>query len=218
MREHPIQGLMKTAMESIKGMVDVNTVVGDPVEAQDGSVIMPVSRVSFGFAAGGGEYLAGAARRGRPERAPAGSAERGSDEGEERGPEHPFAGGSGAGITVQPVAFLVVGQGTVRLLPVDSSALYDRLIDLAPQILDRLRPPGRTATTGAGGFGGGGAAPVVGGPVAAGSTAGGAGGGGTTAGGPVASAPVMSLDADGPAAGPGPGASGLGGRGRRGMR
>lgn len=55
MAEHPLQNLMKTAMENIKGMVDVNTIIGDPVETQDGSVIIPISRVSFGFAAGGSE-------------------------------------------------------------------------------------------------------------------------------------------------------------------
>lgn len=121
MAEHPIQGLMKTAMESIKDMVDVNTVVGDPVETPDGSVIIPVSRVSLGFAAGGGEY--------EP---------RGGGQGGEAGAALPFGGGSGAGVSVQPVAFVVVGGGQVRLLPVDSRALYDRLIDLAPQVLEHL--------------------------------------------------------------------------------
>lgn len=124
MAEHPIQGLMKTAMESIKDMVDVNTVVGDPVETPDGSVIIPVSRVSLGFAAGGGEYE------------PRGGAAGG--QGAEMGTALPFGGGSGAGVSVQPVAFVVVGGGQVRLLPVDSRALYDRLVDLAPQILEHL--------------------------------------------------------------------------------
>lgn len=124
MAEHPIQGLMKTAMESIKDMVDVNTVVGDPVETPDGSVIIPISRVSLGFAAGGGDYET----RGQGQ----------SGQGEEGGSTLPFAGGSGAGVSVQPVAFLVVGGGQVRLLPVDSRAIYDRLIDLAPQVLEYL--------------------------------------------------------------------------------
>jgi len=124
MAEHPIQGLMKTAMESIKDMVDVNTVVGDPVETPDGSVIIPVSRVSLGFAAGGGEY--------EPRGGTAGA------QGGEMGTALPFGGGSGAGVSVQPVAFIVVGGGQVRLLPVDGRALYDRLVDLAPQILERL--------------------------------------------------------------------------------
>lgn len=113
---------MKTAMESIKEMVDVNTVVGDPVESPDGSVIVPVSRVTFGFAAGGGEYEGETRRRPGPELG-----------------EMPFAGGSGAGVTVQPVGFLVVGQGTVRMLPVDGGAVFDRLIDLAPQVLTQIQ-------------------------------------------------------------------------------
>lgn len=117
---------MKTAMESLKEMVDVNTVVGDPVEGPDGTVIMPVSRVSFGFAAGGGEYaVSEEPRRGQ-----------GSEDG---APALPFGGGSGGGVTVQPVAFLVVGGGSVRLLSVDGTAVFDRLIDLVPQVIDRLR-------------------------------------------------------------------------------
>lgn len=114
---------MKTAMESIKDMVDVNTVVGEPVESQDGSVIIPVSRVTFGFAAGGGEYTAIAEEEGGGE--------------SDQPTQLPFAGGSGAGVSVQPVGFLVVGQGTVRMLPVDGGAIVDRLIDLAPQLISQ---------------------------------------------------------------------------------
>ncbi|MDD2420926.1 MAG: GerW family sporulation protein [Heliobacteriaceae bacterium] len=116
---HPIEALMKTAMESIREMVDVNTVVGDAVQASDGSLIIPVSRVACGFAAGGSEFSA-----------------EGKNDGDVM---LPFGGGSGAGVSVQPVAFLVVNNGNVRLLPVDGSAVADRLIDLAPQIMDRLR-------------------------------------------------------------------------------
>jgi len=109
---------MQTAMESIKEMVDVNTIVGDAVETPAGSVIIPVSRVSFGFASGGGDY--------------SGSGK------EQAGDDLPFAGGSGAGVSIQPVAFLVVAKDQVKLLPVDSRAMYDRLIDLAPQVLRQL--------------------------------------------------------------------------------
>ena len=116
---HPIQGLMQTAMQSLQGMVDVNTVVGDAVETKDGSVIVPVSQVAFGFCAGGGEY--GAPR-------PGGGAP----------PALPFGGGSGAGVSVRPVAFLVVCQGTVRLLPVDQRASFERLLDVAPDLLERV--------------------------------------------------------------------------------
>ena len=59
MAEHPLQGLMTTAMENLKEMVDVNTIVGDPVETPDGSIIIPISRVGFGFAAGGHRFYAG---------------------------------------------------------------------------------------------------------------------------------------------------------------
>lgn len=126
--EHPIQGLMRTAMESIKEMVDVNTIVGEPVETQDGSVIVPVSRVSFGFAAGGAEYGAGGAES-------AGQ----SGDGSEEANDLAFGGGSGAGVTIQPVGFLVVGKDAVRLLPVDGRALIDRALDVAPGVLAELR-------------------------------------------------------------------------------
>lgn len=115
---HAIEGLMKTAMESLKSMVDVNTILGDPVETPDGTVVVPVSRVSFGFAAGGTEF----------------EVENGQDEG------YPFGGGSGAGISLQPVAFLVVGQGQIRLMTIDkNAAIYDRLLDLAPEVMDGLQ-------------------------------------------------------------------------------
>lgn len=116
---HPIQGLMQTTMESIKNMVDVNTILGDPVETPDGTVILPVSRVSFGFAAGGSEFEPEVERK-------VGS------------PGFPFGGGSGAGISLSPVGFLVVGNGQVRLLPVWGTALHDRLIDIAPKMIDQL--------------------------------------------------------------------------------
>lgn len=113
---HPIDALMRTAMESIKSMVDVNTILGVPVEAPDGTVIIPVSRVSFGFVAGGSEF-----------------------EATERQGAFPFGGGSGAGVSLHPVAFLVVGQGQVRLLPVSERALYDRLLDMAPRVVEQLQ-------------------------------------------------------------------------------
>lgn len=145
MAEHPIQGLLKTAMASIKEMVDVNTIVGDAVETPDGSVIVPISRVSFGFAAGGGEYGLGAFSNGSgggsgPRGAAAGGVEGQEDAGlgEDEDLALPFAGGSGAGVTIVPVGFLVVGQGTVRMLPVDGRALLDRVLDMAPIVLREL--------------------------------------------------------------------------------
>jgi sporulation protein YtfJ len=118
--DHPIQGLMQTAMEAIKGMVDVGTVIGEAVETKTGTLVIPVSTVSFGFAAGGTEF--GRAEARQPE-----------------GASHPFGGGSGAGVSVRPVGFLVIHQDQVRMLPVDESAALERMVDLAPEILERIR-------------------------------------------------------------------------------
>lgn len=120
---HPIEGLMKTAMESIREMVDINTVVGDPVEAPDGTVIIPVSRVACGFVAGGGNF----------------EASRDSKQNEGDSQEPAFGGGSGAGVSVKPIGFLVVGNGQVRMLPVDGNMLADRLIDMAPHLLSQIQ-------------------------------------------------------------------------------
>jgi len=134
MADHPIEGLMKTAMESIKEMVDVNTIVGDPVETPDGSVIIPVSRVACGFAAGGGEFEATGGGQQEQQGQGGGQQKQGAN-----GSGLPFGGGSGAGVSVQPVGFLVVGQGQIRLLPVDGNAVVDRIIDVAPQFLSQMQ-------------------------------------------------------------------------------
>lgn len=123
MADHPIQGLMKTAMESIKEMVDVNTIVGDAVETPDGTVIIPISRVAFGFAAGGG------------------GGEIDDAEFDDEGETTPaFGGGSGAGVSVKPVGFLICSANNgVRFIPVEGQILYDRILDMVPQVLDRLQ-------------------------------------------------------------------------------
>ena len=117
MDKHPIEGMMTTTMESIRDMIDVNTVVGEPIATADGSTVVPISRVSFGFVAGGGEYGDKAA-------APAQDAA-----------DAPFAGGAGAGVTVQPLGFLVTGPDAVRLLPAQCYQPIDRVIDLIPQVI-----------------------------------------------------------------------------------
>ncbi|MBP2644733.1 MAG: ytfJ [Firmicutes bacterium] len=119
MDEHPIQSLMKTAMESIKDMVDVNTIVGDAVETADGTVIIPISRVAFGFAAGGGDF---------------------DFEGEGEKNSHPFGGGSGAGVSVKPSGFLVCSPSSgIRFMPIEGNVLYDRIIDMVPQVLNKVQ-------------------------------------------------------------------------------
>lgn len=132
MTEHPIQGLMTTAMNSIKDMVDVNTIVGDAVESPDGTVIIPISRVSFGFAAGGGEYNSEISK---------------NKEEETNSMKKPFGGGSGAGVSIVPVGFLVVGQGQIRLLPVGNNSSIDRALDAIPEVITKLNEVFRTKTT-----------------------------------------------------------------------
>ncbi|MCT4618698.1 MAG: GerW family sporulation protein [Marinisporobacter sp.] len=128
MGSHPIEALMKTTMESLKDMVDVNTIVGDPVETPDGTVIIPISRVSFGFASGGGEYNEKNSREVNDT---------------EQSEKLPFAGGTGAGVSVQPVAFMVVGNGEMKLLPVDQNAnMLDSLLNFMPKFVDKIQGTG----------------------------------------------------------------------------
>ena len=121
MERHPIENLMQTTLENIKDMVDVNTVVGEAIEAGNGSTIIPISRVSFGFVAGGGEYDTKTPRI------------------ESTLSSSPFAGGSGAGVSVQPVGFLVVGEDGVHMLPAQSITLMERAINCLPQLLDDVK-------------------------------------------------------------------------------
>ena len=116
MEKHPIQGLMETSMQSIREMVDVNTVLGDAIVVKDGSTVVPVSKVSFGFVAGGGEYGGRAPQDG-----------------------YPFAGGAGAGVSLQPVGFLVCGDDHVRMLPAQSHSSLDRVIDMLPGFIDDVK-------------------------------------------------------------------------------
>ena len=119
MDKHPIETIMSTTMENIRDMIDVNTVVGDAVTPAEGTVIIPISRVSFGFVAGGGEYSL---------KTPQPAAN-----------DLPFAGGTGAGVTVQPMGFLVVKNDQVRLTPAQYYAPVDRVIEMIPPLLGDMR-------------------------------------------------------------------------------
>lgn len=126
MAEHPIQGLMTTAMENLKDMVEVNTIIGDPVESPDGSVIIPVSKVGFGFAAGGSEFK--------------GKSSGGSDQGDEEQDELPFGGGSGGGVSITPVAFLIVSAKGIKMVHLDGNThLVEKLMDFAPQVVEKIQ-------------------------------------------------------------------------------
>ena len=114
--EHPIGSLMDTTMEKIKEMIDVNTIIGEPITSPDGTLIIPVSKVSYGFAAGG------------------------SDLPTKKENKDCFGGGSGAGVTIQPVAFLTVYQGDVRLVSVDrEEGTADKLVNMIPDVLKKVK-------------------------------------------------------------------------------
>lgn len=116
---HPIHELMSTTMQKIRDMVDANTIVGRPIQTQDGVTLIPVSKLSFGVASGGSDFT-----------------------GKHQKPDarNSFGGGGGAGVNIEPVAFLVVKDGFVRLLPVapPPATTLDRALELAPEMFDKV--------------------------------------------------------------------------------
>ena len=123
--QHPIDTMMQTTMEQIRSMVDVNTVIGSPVTGTKGTTIIPISKVSFGFIAGGGEYMVD------DHRSRSVSSE-----------NYPFAGGTGAGVSVQPVGFLVVGEDSVKVLPAQANSAVERVVELLPQLMEEFAQNG----------------------------------------------------------------------------
>lgn len=120
MAEHPINGLMETAMQSIKDMVDVNTIIGEAVESRDGTIIIPISKVSFGFGAGGSDF---------------GPKKSDSKENENIA----FGGGSGGGATIEPVAFMVVGNEQIKLMPIEkNTSPVEDIIESVPVLVDKV--------------------------------------------------------------------------------
>ncbi len=116
MSEHPINNLMGTVMENIKGMVDVNTIIGDPVETSNGTMIIPISKVGFGFAAGGSDIPTKNTTEPKP-----------------------FGGGSGAGVSISPIGFLVITADQIKLIPVSSNNTpIDKLVDYIPVAFDKV--------------------------------------------------------------------------------
>ena len=111
---HPIEGILGVSMENIHEMVDVNTIIGDPIVKGD-TTIIPISKVSFGFASGGSDLPTQAAEK--------------------------FAGGSGAGVTVKPVAFIVIkADGDVKLLELgEKTSPFEGIIDSLPGIIEKIK-------------------------------------------------------------------------------
>ena len=126
MNNHPIEVLMETAMNSIKEMVDVNTIIGDPIETKTGMVIIPISKVCFGFAAGGSEFKGETLDEYKRK-----------EKEEEVQYRLPFGGGSGAGISINPVAFVIVQKETIKVIPIEHTSAIDKLIDFVPDLLEK---------------------------------------------------------------------------------
>ena len=119
MEKHPIGDLMETTMQKIREMVDVNTIIGNSITTPDGITLIPVSRVSFGFASGGSDF---------------------QSKNQQAGQANPFGGGGGAGVKIHPVAFIVIKDGNVKLLNIapPATTTVDRVVELAPEIVDKI--------------------------------------------------------------------------------
>ena len=117
-QNHPINDLMSTTMEKIRTMVDANTIIGEPIRAE-GVTLIPVSKLSFGFASGGSDFTT---KNQKPAAA------------------NSFGGGSGAGAKLEPVAFLIIKGENVRLLPVapPPGTTVDRVIEMVPEVVDKV--------------------------------------------------------------------------------
>ena len=126
MSEHPIESLMTTAMNSIQDMIDVNTIIGEPIETANNIVIIPISKVSFGFAAGGSEFKGETIDEYKK-----------VEKEEQIQYRLPFGGGSGAGVTIDPIAFLVIQSDNVKLMPVNHSSNVDKLLDYVPDLIEK---------------------------------------------------------------------------------
>ena len=113
-KKNPLSELMGAAMEKVHEMVDTNTIVGQPITTPDGVTLIPISKVSFGFGGGGGDYG--------------------------KAPKENFGGGAGAGVKIDPVAFLVIKDGITRVMPVSvpPASTLERVVDMVPEIMDKV--------------------------------------------------------------------------------
>lgn len=118
-KNHPINDVLTTTLAKLKEMIDVDTIVGKPISTDDGTTLIPVSQLSLGFASGGSEFSPKTAKNDNSQN---------------------FGGGSGAGVKIEPMAFLVVKNGTVRLLPMGAPPMttLDRVVDMVPEVVDKV--------------------------------------------------------------------------------
>lgn len=115
MNNHPINGLMDTTINKIKELVDANTIIGDSITAPDGTIVIPVSKVTYGFASGG------------------------SDLPTKKETKDCFGGGAGAGVTIQPIGFLSIHNGNTRFIPIENyKNAVDRVAGIVPNVVDKI--------------------------------------------------------------------------------
>ena len=113
-QQHPIGDFTASALNSLRSLVDVNTIVGDPITTAEGVVIIPISKVSFGYASGGSDLPT-------------------------QNPAELFGGATGGGVTIQPLAFLVISGGEVQLLQMQTAnSTADRIVNAVPGVLDKI--------------------------------------------------------------------------------
>ena len=114
MANQSIQDILSTSMEKLRELVDVNTIVGTPITVNEGTTIIPISKVSFGFGSGGSDFPANSQKEA-------------------------FGGGSGGGVSIQPLAFIVVANGDVKLMQMTSSNnTADKVVNLVPELIDKI--------------------------------------------------------------------------------
>ena len=113
---NPISEMMQSTMDNVKNMLKVDTVVGEPIYTPDGITLVPISRISVGFGGGGVEFT--------PKKAG----------------DRPYGGGNATGVKIEPIGFLVIKEGTVRMINITPPAAttVDRIIDLVPQVMDKV--------------------------------------------------------------------------------
>lgn len=112
--QHPVQETMRITMEEIRGMVDANTIIGEPIVCDGGTTVIPVSKVSYGFASGGSDLPTKVAKE-------------------------QFGGGGGAGVSITPIAFLVITKNDVKLMQLSVNASTpNAVINMVPDLMDKL--------------------------------------------------------------------------------
>ncbi|MEG1581834.1 MAG: GerW family sporulation protein [Clostridia bacterium] len=116
-QQHPIEKIMNDAMGKLKGMVDGSTVIGEPIKLGD-TFLLPLSKVSLGYVAGGGEYS--------------------EKNGNNKKNEYPFSGGSGGGLSVSPIGFLYVNNGNVKIIKVDGESSFEKLLLKLPEMISGM--------------------------------------------------------------------------------